>query len=55
MKSAKLILVLSACSLLVAGTTALAQETNDSHLLEITKVGVKIGHETAFRDAVKAY
>lgn len=55
MKSSTLILAFGACALLGAGTAALAQEDNDSYILQITKVGVKIGHDTAFQEAVKAY
>lgn len=55
MRISKLFLALGASALLTAGTNALAQDDEDGHILEITKVGVKIGHEMKFRDAVKAY
>lgn len=55
MKSSKLILALGACTLLMTGTAPFAQEEDDGHILEITQVEVKIGHDMAFREAVKAY
>lgn len=55
MTMTKLTLALSACVLLGGGTAALAQEEDDSYMLQITEVGVKIGHDSAFREAVKDY
>ncbi len=55
MKYMQLILALGTCALLAAGSTAFAQENNDGYLLEITKVGVKIGHDMKFNEDVKAY
>jgi len=55
MKNTKLALAIGICALLGTATTAHAQETNDSYMLEITKVGVKIGHDMKFRESVKGY
>lgn len=46
---------LGASILLVSGTAAIAQEDEDSYVLEITEVGVKIGHNSKFHEAVKSY
>jgi len=55
MKPMKLALALGTCALIASTTATLAQEQQDSHMLEITTVGVKIGHDMAFRESVKAY
>lgn len=56
MRISKLISALGACLVLGFATTAFAQEQEDEdYILEVTKVGVKIGQEMKFREAVKAY
>lgn len=55
MNTLKVILTLAVCALLAGGSNALAQEEDGAYILEVTTVGVKIGHEMKFREAVKAY
>ena len=54
MNFTRVMMALSVSALLTAGTTVLAQD-DDSFFLEITEVGVKIGHGPKFREAVKSY
>jgi len=52
MKISNSLLALGACAVL--GASALAQEEND-YILEVTEIGVKLGHDMKFREGVKAY
>lgn len=54
MKSNKLLLALGATAILSAGAV-LAQDEDESYILEMTEVGIKLGHTAKFRDAVKPY
>lgn len=54
MKISKLSMALGATALLAAGTFATAQE-DDSYILQMTEVGIKLGHASQFRDAVMPY
>lgn len=54
MKITKLLLALGATTMLSAGAV-LAQEEDESYILEMTEVGVKLGHTAKFREAVKPY
>jgi len=56
MKRSKQIIALSACVLMGTSSATFAQEEEeDSYILEITRIEVKIGHDMQFRDAMKAY
>jgi len=54
-KITKTILALGASALLVSSITAIAQEEEESYILEMTEVGIKLGHASKFREAVKPY
>lgn len=54
MKTNKLLLALSATAMLGAGAVT-AQEEDESYILEMTEVGIKLGHASKFREAVKPY
>lgn len=54
-KITKTILALGASALLVSSMAAIAQEEDESYILEMTEVGIKLGHEAKFRDAVKPF
>lgn len=51
----KTMLALGVCTMLVTGASTFAQEENGNYILEITRVGVKIGHDAKFREALKPY
>lgn len=55
MKITKTILALGASALLASSISAIAQDEDESYLLQVTEVGLKIGHVSAFREAVKSY
>jgi hypothetical protein len=54
-KITKTILALGASALLASSISAIAQDEDESYILEITEVGIKLGHTMAFREAVKPY
>lgn len=55
MKIRKIMTALGASAVLVSSMTAIAQEEDESHILEMTEVGIKLGHTAKFREAVKPY
>lgn len=54
MKINRLLLALGATAVLGSGAV-LAQDDDESYILEMTEVGVKLGHTAKFREAVKPY
>ena len=54
MKFNKFLLALGAGAMLSAGAV-LAQDEDESYILEMTEVGIKLGHTAKFREAVKPY
>lgn len=54
MKIKKLCLAISAGMLLASSTSVLAQEDN-AHMLRMVRLDVKVGHTSAFREAMRAY
>lgn len=55
MKITKTILALGASALLASSINAIAQDEDESYILEMTEVGIKLGHTAKFREAVKPY
>ena len=55
MKITKAILTLGASALLAASITAVAQDEDESYILQITEVDIKLGHVSQFREALKPY
>jgi len=54
MKINRLLLMLGATAMLGSGSI-LAQDEDESYILEMTEVGIKMGHTAKFREAVKPY
>lgn len=54
MKINTLLLALGASALMSSGSV-LAQDEDESYILEMTEVGVKLGHTAKFREAVKPF
>jgi len=54
-KITRTILALGATAALAASMTVIAQEEEESHILSMTEVGIKLGHVSQFRDALKPY
>ncbi len=55
MKFMNTLLTLCVCAVFSSGTAAFAQQENDGHLLQITRVEVKIGHTSKFREGMQAW
>jgi hypothetical protein len=55
MKSTHTLLTLGVCAMLVFGSAAFAQQEDDSHMLQITRVEVNFGHISNFREGMQAW
>ena len=55
MKSTYTLLSLGICAVLAFGSAAFAQQEDDSHMLQVTRVEVKFGHVSKFRDGMQAW
>jgi len=55
MKFTHTLLTLGVCAVILFGPLAFAQQENDSHLLQITRVEVKFGHTSKFHEGMQAW